>query len=45
MVVDVLEFGDQHSSGFLVQSFVVPVGVDMRQHRGDAVVLSEEQDL
>jgi len=45
MVVDVLEFGNQHSSGFLVQSFVVPVGVDVRQHCGDAVVLSEEQDL
>jgi len=45
VVVDVLEFSDQHSSGFLVQGFVVPVWVDVRQHRGDAVVLSEEQDL
>jgi len=45
VVVDVLEFGDQHSSGFLVQGFVIPVGVDVRQHCGDTVVLSEEQDL
>jgi len=44
-VVDVLEFGDQYSSGLLVQRLVVPVRVDVRQHRGDAVVLPEEQDL
>jgi hypothetical protein len=41
----VLEFGDEHSSGFLVQGFVVPVRVDVRQNSGNAVVLSEEQDL
>lgn len=29
VVVDVLELGDQHSSGFLVQGFVIPVGVDV----------------
>lgn len=45
MVVDVLEFGDQYSPGFLVQNLVVPVRVDVRQHGRDAVVLSEQQDL
>lgn len=45
MVVDVLELGDQYSPGFLVQGFVVPVRVDVRQDGGDAVVLSEEDDL
>lgn len=29
VVVDVLEFGDQYSPGFLVQGFVVPVRVDV----------------
>lgn len=45
VVVDVLEFGDQYPPGFLVQDLVVPVRVNVRQHGGDAVVLSEEQDL
>lgn len=45
VVVDVLELGDQYSPCFLVQSFVVPVRVDVRQDGSDTVVLSEEDDL
>lgn len=44
-VVDVLEFGDQYSSGFLIQDFIVPMRVNVRQYSGDAVVFSEEKDL
>lgn len=45
VVVDVLIFGDDDSSSFLVESFVVPVGVDVCQNGGDSVVFSEEDDL
>lgn len=45
VVVDVLEFSDQNSSGFLVQSFVVPMRIYVRQYCSNTVVLSEENDL
>lgn len=44
-VVDVLEFSNQYPSGFLVQSFIVPMWVDVGQYCSDTVVFPEEKDL
>lgn len=45
IVVNVLEFSNQYSSGFLVQSFVIPMRVDVGQNCSNAVMFSEEKDL